>query len=817
MLVVGLLALGVIFAWLGRLTATQNSLGEAVRTGVGKVLSNPLTYALLIAFGLLLSIVSFYLILLTFKITDELIRARLVRLLPIIAWLFLFSVQALVFAPRIKPLPAVGSDSRGTWRPFVVVLAGLFLVGIVMWLTGFGLQPDRTGWDNPGAPVMATQVMVGWLLALLVYGFLRLGGSRWSWTFKTLDLVVVLGLWALATWLWIAQPLTPTFFSPAPRAPNFEYYPYSDATTHDLAAQNLLIGDGFTEFIEKPLYSFFLFIAHILVGQNYHSVVAVQIAVLAFFPGVLYLLASRLHHRLSGALLALVVVFREANTIALSGEIGVSHSKLLMTDLPTALAVSALALLVLGWLQSHRGDLRWPLWVGGVLGLIMLLRSQTIIFLPFLLLVAFWRAGKVWKTRLVHTGLLLSAFVLAAVPWMVRNYRNTGQFGYSQPLQALYLAKQYSLVPELGDPGFPANTPVDQYVSLGFSRVAQFTLAHPGEVARFIATHFFHNLTSSFLALPMRFDLTDKIVTFYNLRPYWVGLEGRLWSECCSLNATIDSSPYWDKWNGVLPADAWLPLLTNVGFVSLGVAAVWKRTRWMVVVPVGAFVLYNLSTSIARVSGWRLILPVDWVLILFYSAGVAQVGIWVWHYWFGSRSLEADEPINTKVVLPQKQRLPQWAAMFLGLGLLLPLVELVIPPQYPEISAAEAALLWQRSELAEQTGLNLDTFLEQPGADFRWGRALYPRFYASQTGEPGQDVSAYNILPFSRMAFWVIGAVDDQIALPLRGPAQLPNASEVFVLGCVEQGYFRAAAVVFPQRQAPDRLAEGSDAFLCTQ
>lgn len=812
LLVAGLLALGIAFWVLAR----RDLLGNTARTRIESALGNPITYAATIAVGLLLSVICFYLILLTFKFTDELIQARLIRLLPVFAWLFLFSIQSLIALPRLKRREEIEFAPRDIWRPFLAALVAFLVVGTLMFLSGFGLHPDRTGWDNPGVPLMATQVLASWLLGVLLYGFLGFIEKRWGWSVRSIDLLAVVALWAVAMWLWIAQPLSPTFFSPAPRAPNFEYYPYSDATTHDLAAQNLLIGDGFTTFIEKPLYSFFLVILHVLVGQNYQSIVTAQIVVLALFPSVLYVLASRLHHRLTGALLAFVVILREANAIALSGEVGVSHSKLLMTDLPTALAISALALLVLRWLQSDHRDLRWPLWVGGSLGLLMLLRSQTIIFLPFLTIIAFWRAGKVWTTRLVYAGLLLLAFALTAVPWMIRNYQNTGQFGYSQPLQAFYLAKQYSLTPENADPGFPENTPVDKYVSLGFARVAQFTAAYPGEVARFITTHFFHNITSSFLALPVRFDLADKVVTFYNLRPYWVGLEDRLWSECCSLDSYIASTPYWDQWDGVLPTEAWLPLLTNIGLVSIGVAAVWKKVRWLAFVPIGAFLFYNISTAIARVSGWRLILPVDWVLILFYCAGIAQIAIWIWQYMFGTIAQQIERHTSRKPAVWQKQALPLWAAVFLGLGLLLPLAELVIPAQYPEISVAEAAQIWERSDLAAQTGLDLTTFLEQPGADFRWGRALYPRFYTSGTGEPGQGISAYNILPFSRMAFWVIGAVDDQVALPLGSSTELPNAGEVFVIGCSEDGYFRAAALVFPQNEAPDVLAGDANQFMCS-
>ena len=812
-LVAGLLALGSLCVAMLWMEWSKHKRWPAIEETILTAIQHPMVYALFIGLGLVLSVAGFYLLLLTFKFTDEFVSALLWRVLPLTGWLFFAGIQTLILLPRLRfsSRPSAGK----TWLPALAALGTVTVVGLIMAMTGFGLHPDRTGWENPGAPLLATQIFIAWLGAMLLYALVFLLEKRFGWQVSRGDLAAALILWLLAIWVWQAQPLTPTFFSPTPRPPNAQYYPYSDAATHDLSAQKFMVGEGFGGVVEKPLYSFFLALLHVLVGQNYSNVVAAQVVVLALFPAVLFFLASQLHYRLSGALLALAIIFREANAINLSGEINVSHSKLLMTDLPAALGLAVLALLLLRWLQADRRRLRWPLWIGAALGLLLLLRSQIIIFLPILLAFAFWRGGKTLRARGLYAGLLLLGFALTALPWMWRNFQQTGQFGYSQPLQALFLAKQYSLAPEEADPGFPEGTPVSDYVSLGFSKVLQFTVDYPGEVAGFVTTHFLHNELSSFLALPMRFDLADKAVTFYNLRPFWIGAEDRLWAECCSLNSYISDTPYWQNWDGVFPADAWPPLLVNVLIVSVGFSVAWRKVGWLALIPVGIHGFYNLSTAIARISGWRFILPVDWVPLLFYCLGLGQLTLWGWDHLFGTRLAGSSQASPHKERIPSwhKQGLPALATVLLASGLLLPLAEEAIPARY---SNFDAEATWRGSQMAEQTGLDLTAFLQQPGAGLFWGRGLYPRFYAAGTGEPGGGGTAFNILPFSRLAFWVVGIENNQVALPLAVSPAFPNAVDVLVLGCAEENYFKAAAVVFPEGEAPDLLANGSSIFLCS-
>lgn len=771
-----------------------------------------------------IAVLAYYFILLTFKFTDQFIQARLQRVFPLSLWIFLFCLQTVVILPRLKAF--ANRDTRkvpiiALWGPYLLAFGSLVLVSLVVSATRLGLQPDRVGWDNPGVPLLGTQVAFAWFLGVLICGLLWFFERRFGWRASRIDLVAGLFFWLFAIWIWQSQPLTPTFFSPSPRLPNYEFYPYSDAATHDLGSQNLLIGNGFPDVLEKPLYSLFLAILHLFVGQDYQDVVNAQIVVLALFPVVLFLLGSKFHQRISGGMLAFAIIFREANAIALSGDIRVSHSKLLMTDLPAALGIAALSLLLLRWLQSEKEDYRWLIGVGGALGLLTLLRSQTIVFLPGLLILAFLRGGPILRQRFVQAGIVFFGLILAISPWLFRNYLVTGQLGYSQPLQAAYLARQYSLTPELAETGFPVGTAVSDYTSLGFAKAVQFTVNHPGEVAGFVSAHFFHNEVSLILALPTRFDFAEKLVTFYNLRPYWTGLETRLWTECCSLDAYVTGTPYWQNWDGIFPADAWLPIIINLGLISVGIGAAWRKVGWLTLVPIGIHVFYNISAAIARVSGWRLVLPVDWVLLMFYCLGVGQISWWAWEYLEGPRLVTASKNILQKqksVYGWQTWQLISLGAIILFAGLLLPLSEIAVPERFATPTAEMAQNVWEDSVLSAVAELQIDDFLSQPNAEILVGRAMYPRFYPVDAGEPGGQWSAFNPLPFSRMALSLVGPKSNQVALPLEtAPAEFPNATDVLVIGCDEDTYFRAAAIIFMDHSTRDLLAGNVEPFACVQ
>jgi uncharacterized membrane protein len=91
---------------------------------------------------------------------------------------------------------------------------------------------------------------------------------------------------------------------------------------------------------------------------------------------LIYWLTKGLHQRTSAFIAAGLVILRERNAIALSGSIRVSHSKLMMSDLPAVVAVVLLTWLLVSWLQNPAHKRSLPIAIGGGVGLLMLLRPQ---------------------------------------------------------------------------------------------------------------------------------------------------------------------------------------------------------------------------------------------------------------------------------------------------------------------------------------------------------------------------------------------------------------------------------------------------------
>jgi hypothetical protein len=289
-------------------------------------------------------------------VSDPYVRGYLVRLIPLVFWLLAICIQNLLLLPLMRH-GANGSGeifSGGILRSSGIIFVFLLVLGIGVVISGIGIEPDKIGWDAPGVPILPLQVGLIWGLAavlLLLESWLRTRET--SNKVKIIaDLLLSVLIWGFAFTLWAREPLTPDFFAPEPRPPNYEIYPHSDAALHDSTAQHLLIGEGFPGVARKPLFALFLAFLHGIAGQDYMDVIILQVAVLAFLPVFIYWLAKILHHRVSGWIAAGIIILRERNAIALSGEIGVSHAKLMMSDLPAALAIVILTLLIVLWLKD---------------------------------------------------------------------------------------------------------------------------------------------------------------------------------------------------------------------------------------------------------------------------------------------------------------------------------------------------------------------------------------------------------------------------------------------------------------------------------
>lgn len=739
------------------------------------------------------------------------LQAAALRLQPFFIWLAVFGAQslALILWQRRSDLHqrvrALWQEDRPSVLASLVPLTAIIFIWVFIALTRLGVTPDFVTWGGVGAPLLALQMLILWLAgaALLL---IRAPARR----VKAGEILLCLALWLAASSTWLALPFVDNYFAPAPLPPNFERYPYSDAYHYDLPAQTLLAGEGYNNraTISRPLYSAFLAGLHALAGQNYDDVIRLQVLVFGVYAPLLYLLGKSLHSRRLGLLLALAGILREANTIAGSAWLEASHSRLMMTDFPTAIFILGSALLVIEWLKRPASGFRRALCAGGVLGLSLLLRFNTLLLVPAALGNALLVYGRRWRRLLGAAALFLLALLAAILPWMGRNARYTGVFALDDLKVRLVIDTRYRVTPSpippvptrtgtAPSPTLPAATPTTPLPSATPAPTVLPSPAAPASqpfwlaVLRFTSAHFLHNLATTALILPARFELS-------------------------TLKGAILSQPYFSEtWLGDLPGATGLLLFANLALTALGIGVTWRRWRWVGMTPLVFNLAYNLSNALARTSGWRYTLPVDWVYLFYYLAGLLTLTAWgLTLLGFQSERLpDRADGKDTPAECPLRKRIVQSTLIclgFLAAGALVPLPEAVIPPRYP-IQPREALLeqvvgspAFASSSLSAD---QLKAFLSQPNATILRGGLLYTSYYRPYRGGGDPFVPYAYIQPYRRLGMLLVGRQTVTVILPLGEPPKpIPGGAAGIAIGCVYGGRMDALLVLV--EESPPRLLQ---------
>ena len=754
----------------------------------------------------------------------------LVRLSPFFFWFSCWCFQTI----GVLLIYRYGSDyleerkvSLQRFGPWVLILAVLLMLWVVIAWSKIGLAPDDEswlgrGWGSPGVPLIFQQVLQAWGtgLGLVLAGLLAAFSWRNAVLFKVftgqtslnkVDLLIALLLWSFTSFIWLSEPLQESWYNPQPRPPTYEYYPYSDAAIHDVTSQNLLIGEGFKwgeeRIVRRPLYALFLAFLHQIGGQDYERVVALQVLVLAFFPVLLYLLTTLLHYRVTGILVAIIIILREKNAIALSNAIDVSHAKLLMTDLPVTVGVVLFTLLVFWWLKEPNKRRSVPLLAGGLLGLLMLIRPQVLLLvsIPILLGVISMRRFRHW----LQTSLLLGVgVVLALIPWLWRNWQITGIIVLDETSQLSTLIRHQTDTPEaIEDEQLPGETEAEYSQRLA-NMIARSVLDHPDYMARSILVNFFRNEIFSVIILPTSMQ----------------------WE---SVSTYVKRMPYWFQWDGELAKGSGVYLAFNLLFIALGIGIAWKRHRYIGLVPLLVNLVYSLSNALARISGWRFNLPGDWAGILYYGIGLSEVTLWIVSTYSGGR-LEAitlsspigytqSESSTGKVdvsLWPSPKVLVGTMILILLSGSALPIAEIVIPTRYPKQTKAESIKVLMESgawqEISVHSELSVETALDDDQVVLLNGRAFYPRYYEAGKGEP-RSWPDFIARSCDRLEFFLVGPQNVHVILPLKSvPVSFPNGSEVIVLGFQAEDYLDSIAVFYLNSQSPTLFRSDIPIFSCS-
>ncbi len=701
------------------------------------------------------------------------------RLQPIMMFILLISTSALIvlFWMRNKFSFQELSNSKILHLSVMVFLVCLIALSLILF-TKYGISDVEDFWYGAGVPVLASQLLTAMIGGIL---FLLLGQN---WNTKRSDVVICLLIYAVTALMWAREPLQKSFLFIGPYPPDNVLYPFADAATFDAASQFALIGQRIfifnNLFFERSLYLGFLVYLHSLFGQNYQILMAAQAAIFAVFPALVYLVGKSLHMRAVGFASAIIAVLRGVNSIAASNMIDLANPKMMLTDFPTAIGIALLVLFTCEWLKESGKRWQYALWVGGVIGMTIMLRTNALIFLLLIPLYAILSFGLKWKKWLIGSFLLLLAVVAITIPWELRNASLGGMMYNSITAKIQNVIQQrYTPRPRPGSLLPPALSPITLQSSYAITSIYQEDYVQPCEtVACFAPKHFLHNVVTSILILPTSPILDDVRHTVKDNNPFW--------------------RPDWD---GVFTPSALFFFVLNLFLITLGISNAWKQQEWIGITPLAIFIFYNLSNAFARTSGGRYIVPIDWIISMYFllgifyviqrAAGVANINL--------GRLFSSESSKRTEV---QASRYPAAVhaffilAILFGIGSLLPLSEKLHAPRFSNVDLT--TLLNEQENHLTDAGLSvsdIQSFLQNPGAEVAIGRALYPRFY--QIGRGEIHFYPYIEMGFPRTGFILIGPKGQQgVLLPGETPKHLTHGSDVLVLGCKEQNYTDVLAVI---------------------
>jgi hypothetical protein len=340
----------------------------------------------------------------------------------------------------------------------VTTLIGFGVISLFVATTRLGLSPDDVLWQEAGTPLLFPQVLLACGIgAVLFFAFRSQTIAQWVNNARflkrdNLELLISIFLWICAYSLWMSTPLRPSYNSSEPTAPNYQSYPLADSMIYDANAQGVFIGNAIpNDFTQKPFYSFFLVVLHAIAGQDYGHIIQLQVALSAFIPIIVYWIVREMSTRPAGLIAALMVILRERNSMSLSNVIQATHSRLLMSDVMAMGLIALLIWLTLNWLRRPDARKVSPMIMGGILGILMLTRLNSVLLLPFLVvLIALVLYPSRQYAKILQGTLLLALGI--SIPfgfWIWRNYQWTGRLSVQEPVAHYteFVAKIYSFNP----------------------------------------------------------------------------------------------------------------------------------------------------------------------------------------------------------------------------------------------------------------------------------------------------------------------------------------------------------------------------------
>jgi hypothetical protein len=281
-----------------------------------------------------------------------------------------------------------------------------------------------------------------------------------------------------------------------------------------------------------------------------------------------------------------------------------------------------------------------------------------------------------------------------------------------------------------------------------------------------IGNHFFNNLIATSLVFPMSFvnDSLDSLVRS----------DDSVWAQSSTLHLSLSQ---------------WIWLLGHLWLIAVGLASAWRKTGWAGVMPLILFLFYALALAMARTSGGRYIVAINWVVILYWAAGISQVAVWL----SGRHKDERQATRKDEISIPTNPTGTQWLALLVSLlviasapvwiGWLFPTQLQPIDPRFAHERMAQVLQSADYQYSSDEVGAFLADYQISV---MRAGKLLYPRYYPAGEGGGHQD-GVYRPLGYNRLVFQVAG-IDDYSAailpITLEDGTEIPQLADVLYIGC---------------------------------
>ncbi len=380
-------------------------------------------------------------------------------------------------------------------------------------------------------------------------------------------------------------------------------------------------------------------------------------------------------------------------------------------------------------------------------------------------------------------------------PWLTRSFGISGQFVFDHPeSQTRLMALRYYPDVEVEDFDRQPGELTGDYNQRLSTSIRNQVINNPGYVIQFVMAHWLNSEISNLQIFPVRFSIQNV-------------------SELIK-----PEHAFWEGWVGETTPRQTAVILLNLAVLTAGGVFLVKKNSWAGILPLVINLAYHFSNAAARNSGWRYLLPVDWIFFIYFTAGIYAI------INLGKKlTFEKVVPGSLEKSLPTP--VPVFSLATIAIGILCigftPLAaEKAFPRLFPPATVSEMRqeLLGYSVNFSQEDREGLEVLLANPDVIVLHGRMLYPRFYEEKEGEEKTGKTGYAPMPYARYVFLVAGEPEGTVIFPqTNSNLPLRNAQDVILVGCMDGLAVKANMVVLPEQDSATFLSEPRNSWICSK